>query len=610
MFSAVNYALLVFLFLHLSNNHLASSSSDLRDYTTLKALYNYVREKRDDTNPTDTHRMACWKYICDELDMEKLGCECKFSKKDDFHRKVNCNSFHFSKALKILKTTVKGKESAYCSEEAFPSSHTADTIPGNLTDLSNITNKDGGIADIKTTDKKINYKTKQEMKHSLADYVDDKPKYKYQEYPRDQPNRTEYREMFTAAYRQQMDDRVSSALRAGTAIGRFSSSKFQKIWRFFRPKRSVDHFRYNRLRSSPGVYYYTLSNLPNSFYNEDGVIAATLSDWAAKAPICFRERVSSWEPPPNFSITFIPGLTTGSRNLISQTVSVSGRRQIQLNTNYVYKPGNARSYVKLENSLPAVILHEVGHLLGVPHSHDKSSSSAMYKNVDYKNGANYLNTFERTTIQHLYGRCYGPTDAITNILYNVGPHTYSTTFISRKTAVWEYSYNLDRVLEGSIDAMVQIYEGAPGSTPRFYVFKGYDGYIYTYNHGRSPRIKLLTKISIASLTRNKMRKVDAALWAEITSTLYLFSGSQVCLFGSKWNFLRCSSINFLFQGLGNHRIDEAYQYVHQNRIEYAFFQGKNVYEGAYNGRFWSISYRGMVPHQTGYKWNDLCENLC
>jgi len=59
---------------------------------------------------------------------------------------VNCNSFHFSKALKILKTTVKGKESAYCSEEAFPSSHTADTIPGNLTDLSNITNKDGGIA--------------------------------------------------------------------------------------------------------------------------------------------------------------------------------------------------------------------------------------------------------------------------------------------------------------------------------------------------------------------------------------------------------------------------------------------------------------------------------
>jgi len=35
------------------------------------------------------------------------------------------------------------------------------------------------------------------------------------------------------------------------------------------------------------------------------------------------------------------GLTTGSRNLISQTVSVSGRRQIQLNTNYVYKPGNA-----------------------------------------------------------------------------------------------------------------------------------------------------------------------------------------------------------------------------------------------------------------------------
>lgn len=59
--------------------------------------------------------------------------------------------------------------------------------------------------------------------------------------------------------------------------------------------------------------------------------------------------------------------------------------------------------MKLENSLPAVILHEVGHLLGVPHSHDKTSSSAMYKNVDYKNGANYLNTFERTTIQHLYG---------------------------------------------------------------------------------------------------------------------------------------------------------------------------------------------------------------
>lgn len=27
-------------------------------------------------------------------------------------------------------------------------------------------------------------------------------------------------------------------------------------------------------------------------------------------------------------------------------------------------------------------------------------------------------------------------------------------------------------ITGSIDAMVQIYEGAPGSTPRFYVFKG------------------------------------------------------------------------------------------------------------------------------------------
>ena len=57
----------------------------------------------------------------------------------------------------------------------------------------------------------------------------------------------------------------------------------------------------------------------------------------------------------------------------------------------------------MDVSLDSVIMHEAGHLLGVPHSTDATVSSIMHISYDPNSANNFLDSYERASVQHLYG---------------------------------------------------------------------------------------------------------------------------------------------------------------------------------------------------------------
>ena len=135
---------------------------------------------------------------------------------------------------------------------------------------------------------------------------------------------------------------------------------------------------------------------------------------------------------------------------------------------------------------------------------------------------------------------------------------------------------------------------------------------------------------VATTETGTFRNVQASTWCFQDSKMKKWMPRIKCQFEmvaaeSKWlwkdNFAdayacwenSCFSVEKSFFQLSHSLMGAmlvVYYYIVIIYCRYIFFRGKSVFSASHTELGWNVRPTGNVPHQDGYKWNDLCVNLC
>ncbi|XP_033106783.1 matrix metalloproteinase-21-like [Anneissia japonica] len=282
-------------------------------------------------------------------------------------------------------------------------------------------------------------------------------------------------------------------------------------------------------------------------------------------------------------------------------------------------------------SLLKTAVHEIGHVLGLPHVNDLQQS-VMYPYYTPYDKTNFgLHPSDKHAIQELYGKCDGNFDSVFDWIHMRadGKRVFSTFFFKNSvTWLYEYRYNqtrngyplhIDNTWQGipnNIDAIVQIWSS---NNDQVYFFKGTRVIQYDSNAQQAFDIDPATGLAEGDPISEKFPGIpdnlDAAYFDRKDKNIYFFKNSSVYVFDPDTNSVVSDypkPINQVFLGRSanvpplENNIDVAY-YSFKHRSLY-FFK---------DNRYWRASYQtnttGQYLRKVGYaenwnlKWNDICE---
>uniref|UniRef100_A0A8D0GUS9 Matrix metallopeptidase 21 n=1 Tax=Sphenodon punctatus TaxID=8508 RepID=A0A8D0GUS9_SPHPU len=286
-------------------------------------------------------------------------------------------------------------------------------------------------------------------------------------------------------------------------------------------------------------------------------------------------------------------------------------------------------------SLLKVAVHEIGHVLGLPHIY--RAGSVMQPNYSTVGSGAELDSQDRKAIQRLYGVCEGPFDTVFDWVREVKrplgqPVAIFNTFFFRKGWYWMYENQNNRTrygdplvlsagwsglpLEG-IDAALQIWTLAMEVT---YFFKGTQYWKYDSKNERvfiedSQGYRYPKHISQGF--PGVPAPIDTAFFDQRDQHVYFFCNNLVMAFDVSSNHMAFGypkKITEVFPAvvLGDHpngNLDAAYfSYTHQ-----AIFFFKGIY-------FWKVvdatdilnnpklPFNGLLPKKRlSEQWLDICD---
>ncbi|XP_053575424.1 matrix metalloproteinase-21-like [Bombina bombina] len=286
-------------------------------------------------------------------------------------------------------------------------------------------------------------------------------------------------------------------------------------------------------------------------------------------------------------------------------------------------------------SLLRVAVHEIGHVLGLPHS--TQVSSVMFPLYSTEDNRLELDISDRKAVQQLYGICEGPFDAVFDWLrvehtsYGVDVLRFNTFFF-RRGWFWMYENSKNRTRhrdpqpiphgweglpEAKMDAAVHVWNSSHHDTyffsgVHFWKFDGDGGRVFSADSQRH-RFPQPIERGFPGISG----PIDTAYYNRTAQTVYFFTGNMVTVFDVQnkklaHGFPKKISEVFPAVLLGDHpmgNLDAAYySYTHQ-----ALFFFKGVYYWRVAGDLErkqdpSLPVNGLLPKKrVSEQWFDICD---
>ncbi|XP_051771037.1 matrix metallopeptidase-21 [Ctenopharyngodon idella] len=357
--------------------------------------------------------------------------------------------------------------------------------------------------------------------------------------------------------------------------------------------------------------------------------------WSEVSPLQFVEDVHS----PLEDIDIRLGFGTGRHLGCSQRFDGAGREfahawflgDIHFDDDEHFTVPNTGNGI----SLLKVAVHEIGHVLGLPHIY--RPGSIMQPSYLPQDGGFEIDWMDRKSIQSLYGVCKGRFSTVFDwIRKEQTPYgevvVRFNTYFMRDGWYWLYENRNNRTRYGDPVAVQVGWHGLPSSgvdayvhvwnrkTDAVYFFKGVQYWRYDSENdqvfsedaeGRSyPRL-------ISEGFPGVSGPVDTAYYDRRDAHIYFFKGSQVFRFDVRVNRLASSSpqnISEVFPAVvpGNHpvgNLDAAYfSYTHNTVFLLKGAWYWRVVSGRDRRRSASLPLNGLLPRRNvDEQWFDICD---
>ncbi|XP_064203624.1 matrix metalloproteinase-21-like isoform X1 [Anguilla rostrata] len=363
------------------------------------------------------------------------------------------------------------------------------------------------------------------------------------------------------------------------------------------------------------------------------VVALAFRRWAEVTPLTFQEDSSS----PGTEIDIRLGFGTGRHFGCPWSFDGPGGELA-----HTYQPGEIHLDDDEPFSIPPsdhgvnllqVALHEIGHVLGLPHS--PSPDSVMNPLYPTTGGTLELDWQDKRAIQELYGQCEGPFDTVFDWVRK-GPEAqqgepviWFNTYFLRGSQYWLYENRRGRPRRGDPRGLEQGWRGLPAGIDAFlhvwttdmdrtYFFKGIQ--YWRYDNGADQTFSqdaegLAYPRRISDGFPGIAGPLDTAAFLWQLGLVYFFKGAQVWGYNVSSHQVQQGfpeSLEDVFPALvlndhpkGN--LDAAYySYSH-----HTLFLIKGLY-------YWEVSTGGdgehplshnvLLPHRrVAEQWKDLCD---
>ncbi|XP_043911496.1 matrix metalloproteinase-21 [Protopterus annectens] len=356
--------------------------------------------------------------------------------------------------------------------------------------------------------------------------------------------------------------------------------------------------------------------------------------WSEVIPLDFEEDVSS----PEYMVDIKLGFGTGHHLGCSQKFDGDGHEfahawflgDVHFNDNEHFTAPNSDNGI----SLLKVAVHEIGHVLGLPHIY--KTGSIMQPNYIPQTSSVELDSIDRKNIQQLYGACQGTFDTVFDWVrkernsYGEWILRFNTYFF-RASWYWLYENRNNRTRYGDpislslgwqgipkehIDAFVHVWTKTKDAT---YFFKGTQYWRYDNDNDKAylqdPQGDRYPK-AISETFTGIPNPIDTAFYDRRDQNIYFFKNNYVYAYDINKN-QRVNGypkrINEVFPAVvpGDHpfsNLDAVYFSYSHNSI--FFFKGMHFWKVVSDKdrrQNPSLPYNGLFPKRNvTEQWSDIC----
>ncbi|KAM4036894.1 matrix metalloproteinase-21-like [Anomaloglossus baeobatrachus] len=272
--------------------------------------------------------------------------------------------------------------------------------------------------------------------------------------------------------------------------------------------------------------------------------------WSEVTPLTFREVTPKSELSADITLGFGTGRHFGCPEVFegdgNELAHSTNDGEIHLNDDQHFTASGQHGI-----NLLKVVVHEIGHILGLPHS--TRPDSVMAPSYDTDGSRLELSTGDRRDIQTLYGVCEGAFDAVFDWLWTRhspggAQKLRFNTFFLRGRWSWMYENKNNRTrsrdprlitrewgipLQSKMDAVLQIWSLTEQET---YFFTG--AHVWTYHSGKYKVVSVDSQgRKFPQLIHERFPgisgPIDAAYFNPTQESIYFFTGLMVTIFDMK-----------------------------------------------------------------------------
>ncbi|KAL4660430.1 matrix metalloproteinase-21-like [Arapaima gigas] len=359
------------------------------------------------------------------------------------------------------------------------------------------------------------------------------------------------------------------------------------------------------------------------------IVMLAFRRWAEVTPLIFQEDTTSPATELDIKLAFGTGRHLGCPWLFDgpggELAHAAHPGEIHLDDDEPYSVPPSEHGVNLLQ----VLLHEIGHVLGLPHL--SSPDSVMHPQYPSSGSTMELSQHDRTAIQELYGQCEGTFDTVFDwitISQQGGPAAHFNTYFLKGNQYWLYDNSRGRprprdprrveqgwggLPSGGVDAHLHVWTP---DTNRIYFFKGIQYWLYDriahQTITQDPEGHTYPR-RISEGFPGITGPLDTAVFSHQHGLIFFFKGHQV------WGFNMSS--RQVQKGFPKHLLDmfppsqtRDHPTAHLDAAYYSYFhrtlfliKGLFFWEVSSGGAGKSPSHNTVLPRRrVAEQWKDLC----